>query len=117
MTFQLKYARISEENNELNLFYKLEGELPVNVYNIKPIKFNFENSEFSVKYSIVGDFVVKTDAAFLQTTNNATVGLEPPTSTPIERLNIKLNRQVSNEVKRMLTLLNNPSSTLDDLST
>ena len=42
MTFQLKYAGISEENNELNLFYKLEGELPVNVYNIKPIKFNFE---------------------------------------------------------------------------
>jgi len=48
--------------------------------------------------------------------NNRTKGLLPTTTTSIERLNVKLNKQIYVEVKRMLNLLNNPPSTLDNLS-
>jgi hypothetical protein len=116
MTFKLNLDRTSEEENSLSLVYELEGKLPVDGYILQPIEFNFENRNFSVKYSITGNFVVNTDLDYLQTMNNRTRGLFPTTTTPIERLNVKLNRQISVEVRRMLNLLNNPPSTLDNLS-
>jgi len=116
MTFQLNFDSISEDDDRLRIFYNLEGKLPIDGYRITPIKFNFEKREFDVSYSITGNFVVNTDLNYLQTMNNKTRGLLPTTTTPIERLNVKLNRQISVEVRRMLNLLNNPPSTLDNLS-
>ena len=116
MTFKLNFDRTSEEENRLSLVYELEGKLPVDGHTIKPIEFNFENRNFSVKYSITGNFVVNTDLDYLQTMNNETRGLLPAATTAIERLNVKLNRQISVEVKRMLNILSNPPSTLDNLS-
>ena len=116
MTFKLNFDKTSEEENRLSLVYELEGKLPVAGYRIQPIEFDFENRNFNVKYSITGNFVVNTDLDYLQTMNNRTKGLLPTTTTSIERLNVKLNKQIYVEVKRMLNLLNNPPSTLDNLS-
>ena len=115
MTFQLNFDSISEDDDRLRIFYNLEGKLPIDGYRITPIKFNFEKREFDVSYSITGNFVVETDLVYAQSMNDRLLGSMPVTTTSLERLNIKLNQQISQVVSRKLPLLKSSQRTLDDL--
>jgi|TARA_Y100000034_G_C6909875_1_gene423950 hypothetical protein len=115
MTFQLNFESMIEEDNRLQLLYDIEGDLPLDGYLIRDVSFTTGGSEFSIKYSITGRFVVETDSAYLQRINNVGLRLTPVVANPIDSLSDKINQHVSNEFVRLRTKLESPQKTLDEL--
>jgi hypothetical protein len=115
MTFQLNFEAMIEENNRLQFLYDVEGDLPLDGYLIRDVSFTAGGSEFNIKYSITGRFIVETDPAYLQKINSVGIGLTPAVANPIDSLSNKVNQYISKEFVRLSANLASSQRTLDDL--
>ncbi len=113
MTFQLNFESMIEENDRLQFLYDVEGDLPLDGYLIRDIYFTTGGSEFNIKYSITGRFIVETDPEYLQKINSVEIGLNPAISNPIDSLSSKVNQYISKEFVRLQTNLSSSQSTLN----
>jgi len=114
MTFQLNFEAMIEENNRLQFLYDVEGDLPLDGYLIRDVSFTTGGSEFNIKYSITGRFIVETDPAYLQKINSVGIGPAPAVANPIASLSDKVNQHISKEFVRLRANLASPQRTLDD---
>lgn len=116
MTFKLNFESMIEDNNRLQLLYDVEGDLPLDGYLIRDVSFTTGGSEFNIKYSITGRFIVETDPEYLQKINSVGMGITPTIANPLDSLSDKVNQYISKEFVRIGANLASPQKTLDDLA-
>ncbi len=116
MTFQLNLESMSDENGKLIFTYSVEGDLPLVGYRINGVSFAVGNFNFDVKYSITGEFIAETDSEYIQRLESIGFGMSHEIRDPVDCINDRVYRNISDEFKRIQRLLNSPQSSLDDLS-